>query len=264
MVAIILSLVAPGAGHLYAWRPRMAAAAFACHAATAAAVLALLPGSFHIALGAAIGMFVGAYLGIAIHAAWISHTRRAPLRPRGRIVATLVAVFVTISLMAHVFVIRWAHEHVARAYRVSSVSMEPSLLVDDWLLAAASRRPPMHDRIVIYRRSGGSYVKRVVGLGGDTLAMRERRVYRNGEAIEEPYASYDDSEVTPSAAAWGPLLVPAGALFVMGDNRNHALDSRHFGFVDADSAIGEVVRIYYSRDPRTGAVRWERVGKGVR
>jgi len=263
--AVILSLMAPGAGHLYAWRPHLAAAAVACHALAAAALVAALVAAPNAAaVATACGAFAAIYVGIALHAGRIARGARAMVRPRGPILALLIAAFVTSSVAAQLFTKRWADAHIARAYRVSSPSMEPSLLVGDWLLALPRRGPITHGRMVIYRRAGKSYIKRAVGLPGDMLAMREGRVYRNGQSIEEPYASYDRSEVAAPAATWGPLRVPVGKVFVMGDNRNHALDSRHIGSIDVDSVVGFPVRLYFSRDPRTGAIRRERMGRGFR
>lgn len=109
------------------------------------------------------------------------------------------------------------------------------------------------------RWSSEPYLKRALGLAGDTLEMRNQRVYRNGSSLVEPYAVYTGS-VIPSAATWGPLVVPKGQVFVMGVNRSNSSDSRYIGFIEEDSVVGRPIRVYFSWDPELGQVRWARMG----
>ena len=139
-----------------------------------------------------------------------------------------------------------------------------------------------------------NFVKRLVGLPGDTLAMRDGILIRNGVALAEPYVTHSDPEADPvwdefrwqsdflvrtadaavgyhpSRNNWGPLIVPSGNYFVLGDNRDNSLDSRYWGFV-ADSLVrGQPLVVYYSYDP-DGAVkldwltrvRWKRFGEMI-
>jgi signal peptidase I len=140
-----------------------------------------------------------------------------------------------------------------------------------------------------------NFVKRVVGQGGDTLEMRAGRLVRNGTPMDEPYAQherlgYDPSgeefrwqrdflvrEVRasprayhPSRNNWGPLVVPAGHLFVLGDNRDNSLDSRYWGFLPDSLVRGQPLFVYYSFSPDSAdaldwvtRVRWERLGTRV-
>jgi signal peptidase I len=128
------------------------------------------------------------------------------------------------------------------------------------------------------------FVKRVVGLPGDTLAMVGGRLRLNNRLVPEPYAWLEDSTADPIAEEfrwqraylvgpsrndsarynpsrdnWGPIFVPPGMYFVLGDNRDNSLDSRYWGFLPAQDIFGEVRRIYFSRDAK-GGVRWGRLG----
>ena len=109
----------------------------------------------------------------------------------------------------------------------------------------------------------------------------------NGHALREAYAQHTDStdpvtddfrwqrvyliggarrdsvHYVPSRDNWGPLLVPERQFFVLGDNRTKSLDSRWFGFVSANEVVGRVRRIYFSRNDRTGEIRWSRIGRLV-
>ena len=138
-----------------------------------------------------------------------------------------------------------------------------------------------------------NFVKRLVGLPGDTLEMREGKLIRNGRVLNEPYVVHTEPDIDPapedfrwqrgylvqtanatvgyhpSRNNWGPLVVPVGNYFVLGDNRDNSLDSRYWGFV-ADSLVkGRPFVIYYSYAPDSvdfawlTRIRWQRVGERV-
>jgi signal peptidase I len=129
------------------------------------------------------------------------------------------------------------------------------------------------------------FVKRILGLPGDTISMIGGALQINGRAIAEPYAWHEEPGIDPvssdfrwqrqhlvGAAAtdtadyegsrdnWGPLKVPSGEYFVLGDNRDNSLDSRWWGFLPSSDVLGEVRRIYFSRDPESGRIRLSRFG----
>ncbi|MED1946547.1 MULTISPECIES: signal peptidase I [Brevibacillus] len=80
------------------------------------------------------------------------------------------------------------------------------------------------------------YVKRVIGRPGDVLEFKDNKVYRNGEALNEPYI-----KETMEYVADGKITVPADHVFVMGDNRNHSTDSRDIGFIPLDHVMGTMI-----------------------
>lgn len=87
------------------------------------------------------------------------------------------------------------------------------------------------------------YVKRVIGLPGDRLEMRNTKVYVNGHRLDEPYVMHTRSN---SRENFGPVTVPAGHLFVMGDNRDNSHDSRFWGPVPLENVVGEPLLVYWS------------------
>jgi len=111
------------------------------------------------------------------------------------------------------------------------------------------------------------YIKRVIGTGGETVEMRGRTVYIDGTPLDEPYAYYDPRIVKQFERRgqplpdYGPVTVPEGKLFVMGDNRLNSADSRVWGFVDVDDVIGEGLIVYWSHDPRAGLLSGYRLGR---
>jgi signal peptidase I len=197
----------------------------------------------------------------------------------------IITVSIVIFALLHTFVIQ--------AFKIPSGSMEHTLLVGDFLLVnkvvygaeipltgrrlPALRQPRRGDVIVFEypKDRTKDFVKRLVGLPGDTLAMRDAVLIRNGVALSEPYVSHSDPDADPvweefrwqddflvrSASAavtyhpsrnnWGPLVVPVGQYFVLGDNRDNSLDSRYWGFVPRDNIIGKPLLIYWSFEATT-------------
>ena len=193
------------------------------------------------------------------------------------------------------------------AFRIPSGSMENTLQIGDFLFVnkalygaeipivgtklPAFREPHRQD-IVIFNspeEPGVNVVKRVIGVGGDTLSMMGGDLYRNGEVVEEPYivrsgTAYDPEDprmrewqvrylvdrdprsYRPSLRNWGPIVVPPDSFFVMGDNRDNSYDSRYWGFLGRDRVSGRPLFIYYSFDktsvmplPFLTGVRWSRI-----
>ncbi len=199
------------------------------------------------------------------------------------------------------------------AFKIPSGSMEGTLLVGDFLLVnklvygaevpllgstlPAIREPARGDVVVFQWPTDPTknFVKRLVGVPGDTLAMRDGLLILNGRPQRERYVSHTEPGVDPvgedfrwqrdylirSAQAsvrdrpsrnnWGPLVVPDSNYFVLGDNRDNSLDSRYWGFV-ADSLVrGQPLLVYYSYAPDTARsfpwlsnIRWARIGSRIR
>jgi signal peptidase I len=185
-----------------------------------------------------------------------------------------------------------------QAFVMPTGSMEDTLLIGDHILVQRfpKTKPVPGDLIVfaypIDRRQ--TFVKRVIGVGGDRIRISRNIVYRNETALQEPYAihkaSYPDSyrdnfpsepngflldtaqEMLNKNVVNGEVVVPAGKYFVLGDNRDNSLDSRYWGFVDTRDLIGKPLLIYDSEDQSTEALtnqgpakphrtRWDRLFK---
>lgn len=198
------------------------------------------------------------------------------------------------------------------AFRIPTGSMEQTLLIGDFLLVNKAvygatipmtdlrlpgvRDPQRGDVVVFTNPEDGksNFVKRIVGLPGDTLRMRDGVLYVNGERELEPYVQRVDpssdeysprfewqrSFLAPSARGkryrptrddWGPIVVPDASYFALGDNRDNSLDSRYWGFVPQRLIKGRPLIIYYSFDraprhafPWIVDARWGRIGDVVR
>ena len=185
----------------------------------------------------------------------------------------------------------------AQPFRIPSASMEPTLLVGDFLLVnkevSTGGFPALAtihrgDLIVFHYPVDPAkhLVKRIVGLPGDRLRLRDGRVWIDGEALSEPYAFYRPSapdsyrddfprlgRADPSVdSRWwiqmhslvrnGELTIPPGSYFVLGDNRNNSDDSRYWGLVPRAAIVGKPFLIYFSlNEPAvslTNLARWDR------
>ena len=178
------------------------------------------------------------------------------------------------------FVIR---TFVVQAYKIPSESMVETLLVGDHLLASkfayGIKIPfthssiyrgddPAYGDIIIFDYPNDpsvDYIKRVIGLPGDVITVRDKRLYRNGMPVEESYVRYEQPNIIePVRDNFGPVTVPPDTSFVMGDTRDNSLDSRFWGFVDRGAIQAKAWRIYWSWDDKDNSPRWSRIGKAVR
>jgi signal peptidase I len=150
--------------------------------------------------------------------------------------------------------------------------MVPALLPGDYILVDKSVRSAERGEVLVFTDPGdaGEYlVKRVVAVAGEEITVRERNVYVGCTPdagactpLVEPYALFEGPART--VQRFGPFRVPAGRYFMMADNRNAGEDSRLWGAVGWESIAGRPLLVYWSRDPDTHAVRWDRLGLRVR
>jgi signal peptidase I len=194
----------------------------------------------------------------------------------------------------------------AQPFRIPSASMEPTLLVGDFLLVnkeiSTGRFPALAPANLIRRGDiivfhypvdpALHLVKRVIGLPGDRLRLRDGRVLIDGHALSEPYAFYlpsapdsyrddfprvDRADPTVDSRWWvqmhslvrnGELTIPPDSYFVLGDNRNNSDDSRYWGLVPRAAIVGKPFLIYFSlKEPAvslTNLARWDRTLRIVR
>jgi signal peptidase I len=171
---------------------------------------------------------------------------------------------------------------VVQAFKIPSGSMQNTLLIGDHILVnkfiygvknpvngntwIPFKEPERRD-IVVFKypvNPAQDYIKRVVGVGGDTIEIKDKKVYVNGKPQDEKYTIFHDSKILPASVQsrdnMGPVTVPENSLFVMGDNRDNSYDSRFWNFVDLKSVKGKAFILYWSWDKENFSVRWDRIG----
>jgi signal peptidase I len=126
----------------------------------------------------------------------------------------------------------------------------------------------MKNPAYLFKSDCRDFIKRVVGVGGDTVEIKDKKVYINGRALSEPYKQHVDQLVMSADVSprdnFGPITVPRNKLFAMGDNRDNSHDGSFWGFVDMEEIKGEAFIIYWSWDSLESLfnkVRWSRIGK---
>lgn len=168
---------------------------------------------------------------------------------------------------------------VVQAFRIPTGSMEQTLLEGDFLLAnrflygskipftefrLPAVRDPERGDIIIFKHptEGKDFIKRCVALAGDKVEIQNDVLYVNGEAVEEPYKKL--SAFGGSLANYGPVIVPEGHLFMMGDNRHNSYDSRSWGPLHEKYIKGKAMVIYFSWNGDSHLPRFRRMGKLIR
>jgi len=214
------------------------------------------------------------------------------------------------SLLVAVVLFLLLRSFVVQTFVITSGSMEDTLLVGDFLvvnrLAMGSRIPFTGIRIPGYSEPHRGdvlvfdpphtdefrLVKRLIGLPGDTLSMKDGDLYIDGVRQEEPYLKrtaledqydpwmewqknyllpgVDPAGYHPTRDDWGPLVIPEDRYFMMGDNREQSLDSRYWGLLEGWRLEGRVSFIYFSYDresyepfPFLTEIRWGRFAHGI-
>ena len=210
--------------------------------------------------------------------------------------AEALVIAVLLALTIRVFFVQ--------AFKIPSGSMIPTLLIGDHILVSKLAYgfqlpkdcefqvsfPPMtcyastfltrfddpqRGDIIVFRYpedENKDFIKRVVGVPGDTVAVKNKKVLVNGEVLEdEPFTQRVDPGIIDGRINprdnFGPVTVPPESYFVMGDNRDQSLDSRFWGFVKMDKIKGRAFLVYWSWNGHgnwTNWIRWERIGKLIR
>jgi signal peptidase I len=196
------------------------------------------------------------------------------------------------SIVIAVILALFVRTFVVQAFKIPTGSMENNLLIGDHLLVnkfVYAPAPSALERTVLPigaikrgdvlvfkypEQPDRDFIKRVIGLPGETLEVREKKVYINGTALDERYAHYlspaaEDSsfhEVTSFDVRerYGPVTVPAGHYFMMGDNRDNSQDSRYWGFLPRANIKGRAVLIYWSYEAEMDGYREEGAGEAVK
>ncbi|GAB4444063.1 MAG: signal peptidase I [bacterium] len=185
-------------------------------------------------------------------------------KKKGKLRETIESILIALffALLIRTFIVQ--------AFKIPSGSMEPTLLVGDYLLVTkfsyGYKVPFMKKRVLDFKRPergdiivfsypvdpDKDFIKRVIAVEGDEVIIRDKHVYINGREFVVPQAVYRDNLILPKELSprdnFGPIKVPKDSYFVMGDNRDSSLDSRFWGFVHHSEIKGKAFIIYWSFD----------------
>ena len=198
---------------------------------------------------------------------------------------------IVIAVILALFIRTW----VVQAFKIPTGSMENNLLVGDHLLVdkfVFSPAPTALERallpvkeikrgdVIVFKyplEPERDFIKRVIGLPGETLEMKKKVVYINGQPLKEDYVHFlvpvgaGGLEAMDKRDDYGPVTVPQGYYFAMGDNRDNSQDSRWWGFLSRDYIKGKALMVYWSYEPENGSVtsfltgtRWNRLLHQIR
>ena len=178
---------------------------------------------------------------------------------------SIVREYIEAAILA-VFLALFIRTFVVQAFKIPSSSMEPTLLVGDHILVnkfiygikipftdktLLPIRSPKREDVVVFIYPvdpDKDFIKRVIGIPGDTIEIKDQRIYINGSLYSDTYGVYSDIRATPPESSSNTKIinVPEDQLFVMGDNRDHSYDSRFWGFVPMRSIKGKAFLVYWS------------------
>jgi signal peptidase I len=197
------------------------------------------------------------------------------------------------SIVVAVILALFIRTFVVQAFKIPTGSMETNLLVGDHLLVnkmvyspswggleerLLPKKPIRRGHVVVFKFPGEparDFIKRVIGLPGETVEIRNKVVYIDGKALDESaYVHFLEPPLEPGDPEygvrgdnrdnWGPEEIPPGRLFVLGDNRDNSKDSRFWGFLPEDQVKGRALLVYWSYEAskgeyeRTGYLEWIR------
>lgn len=205
---------------------------------------------------------------------------KAEPRKKGRLRENIEAILMAIVLALFI------RTFVVQAFKIPSGSMKQTLLIGDHILVnkfiygikipflrktIVPIKSPKRGDIVVFKFPEDpkkDFIKRVVGIAGDQVEIRDKQVYINQKQVDSTFAIHTDPHIMPAQIQprdnFGPVTVPSGKIFVMGDNRDHSYDSRFWGFVGLKALKGKAFIIYWSWDKNNFGVRWKRLGDWLR
>ena len=270
LLALLMSLVLPGFGQLYNGEVNKAIWLFLGFALLSIPAVALvahyLPDGWMLA---ALCLSLAAALCLWVYG-MVDARRQAQRRPqyrpeRWQVSGMYLLVLLVCNGLALPLLIDFVRTYQVESFRIPSASMEPAVLKGDVLFADKRYNCPgckqgiRRGDIAIFTYPNDrtlKYIKRIIALPGDRVQIKGREIQVNGRPLSSAAAAVQDDAQTQGEDA--DLLVPAGQVFVLGDNRSNSYDSRKFGTVPMQDVVGRARQVWFSYGPQ--GVRWARLG----
>ncbi len=217
-----------------------------------------------------VGSLEGGQAARAALAGKAGEAKAVPARSRSKLREYFEAIVVAVALAL------FFRQFFIQAFRIPSSSMESTLLVGDFLFVnkflygaqipftqvrLPAIRAPRRGDIIVFKSptDGRDFIKRCVAVAGDTVAIRNKVLYVNGAPQDESFTQHTDPNIRmPSHDPrdfMGPIVIPAGRIFMLGDNRDNSHDSRYWGALPVQNVRGKAMFIYFSIDTQRGLIR---------
>lgn len=256
-VAALLSLLAPGLGQIYNGKGALGLALFImCLALPFLWAVSGWPRHFGGFVALVIATIVFEFFTI-VHA-FIQARRVKETGLKKYQTIPVYAFFIILSLGWAIFIPAriWLSRLGVSPYRIATAAMMPTLHQDDLLMAdlkAYNDRAPKRGDLVVFEYPQDPtkhFIKRIVAVEGDSVEIRNKQVLIDGRPLEEPYKLHEDNALDDSRDNFGPLEIPAGHCFVLGDNRDNSYDSRFWGALPLAYVKGRALYIYWAKDKK--------------
>ncbi|NQU03469.1 MAG: signal peptidase I [Syntrophaceae bacterium] len=192
----------------------------------------------------------------------------------------------TKAIIVAIIIALFIRTFAVQAFKIPSGSMKDTLLIGDHILVSKfiygvkipflrktiiPVKEPKRGDIVVFiypvERSK-DFIKRTVAVAGDVVEIRNKKILINGQPYDDGHGIYTDNLIIPRSMQprdnFGPVEVPEGSIFVMGDNRDQSFDSRFWGFVKLEDVLGKAFIIYWSWNRTNHNVRWDRLAHILR
>ena len=192
----------------------------------------------------------------------------------------------TKAIIIAIIIALFIRTFIVQAFKIPSGSMKDTLLIGDHILVSkfiygvkipflrktiVPVKEPKRGDIVVFiypvERSK-DFIKRTIAVAGDVVEIRNKKILINGASYNDGHGIYTDNLIIPRSMQprdnFGPVEVPEGSIFVMGDNRDQSFDSRFWGFVKLEDVLGKAFIIYWSWNRNDHNVRWDRLAHILR
>ena len=272
-IAGLLNFLAVGLGHFYAGGFKKALFLFFIIQGTLIAIILILilktPNAFVLFIALTAGFLFFIYC--VVDAVKLSKVNKQYIvKPYNRWYYYLL-YWVIASFIIQPLVSTTIKRNIVQAFKIPSGSMLPTIQIGDFIITKTKifiKNNLTYGDIVVFpwpKNPSKDFIFRIIALGGDEIEIKNKKVYLNGNYIEEPYIINRDSKILDSKDFardnFGLMKIPNDCIFVMGDNRDESNDSRFWGCVKKSSVKGRAYFIYWSWDNLKWNVRWDRLGK---
>lgn len=275
-LAVLLSLLVTGLGHIYTGRAKKGLILYLSQALVLVSILTivvLFTNIFTYLIALLIGILYILYCAVDAYRSAKIYKFTYNLKRYNRWYLYIV-IFVLANLVIQPATSNLIKENSVKAYKIPSGAMLPTILIGDHILVnhfLYKTSDPERGDIIVFefpKDPKVDYIKRIIAAGGDSIELRNKKLFINGIEQIETYTEHVTSVIMERESSprdnFGPVTVPDDTVFVMGDNRDNSYDSRFWGFVEMEKIRGKAISLYWSWDKENMRVRWDRIGQPIK